>query len=82
MLFETKLTKYSNLIQAYQDATLNENEEGRQYYVSTQKQMELIATDEIIELSQEFYKPSNVQHSSLIRDKLVNAMRKDLKKYY
>jgi hypothetical protein len=82
LIFEKKLTKYSNLIDAFQNAALHKNEEARQYFVALQKQVELIGTDEIVKLSNEFYGPNSNQQSNLIRDKLVAAMRKDLKKYY
>lgn len=79
-IFEKKFTKYSEIISSYQSATIDQSEEAKQHYVSNQKQLELIGTNEIIELSKKFYAPK--VHSSLIRDKLVNYMRKDLKKYY
>lgn len=75
--FETKLTKYSNLIQAYQDSVSYPDETRRQNFVSNQKQVELIGTDKIIALSQKFYNNAGTS----IRDELVNAMREDLRKY-
>ena len=78
--FETKLTKYSNLIQAYQDCISNSDETRRQNFVSNQKQVELIGTDKIIALSQKFY-VTNANIGASIRDELVNAMREDLRKY-
>lgn len=40
-IFETKMIKYSNLIQAYQDNAATSNEVNKQNYVSHQKQVEL-----------------------------------------
>ncbi len=80
-LFETKLIKYSNLIQAYQNVVANPNEIERQNFVSNQKQVELIGTNEIIKLSQEFYNRNDEVSNKVTRDQLVKAMRKDLNRY-
>lgn len=81
LIFETKLIKYSNLIQSYQDAVIdNKSEALRQNYVSCQKQVELIGSDKVIALSQQFYKPQVIDQNH-IRDSLVIAMREDLRKY-
>lgn len=81
LIFETKLTKYSNLIQSYQDAVVdNKSEALRQNYVSCQKQVELIGSDKVIALSQQFYEVQDINQNH-IRNSLVTAMREDLKKY-
>jgi len=81
LLFETKLAKYSNLIQSYQDAVVdNKSEALRQNYVSCQKQVELIGSDKVIALSQKFYEVQDIDQNH-IRDSLVTAMREDLKKH-
>jgi hypothetical protein len=79
LIFETKLTKYSNLIQAYQECVAkNRDEVARQNYVSCQKQVELIGSRQILELSNKIYNSNDTK----IRDALVNAMREDLKYDY
>jgi hypothetical protein len=80
LIFEAKLIKYSNLIQAYQDAAKDSNEVRRQDFVSCQKQVELIGSDKIIALSEKFYESEAT--TTQLRDLMVKAMREDLKKYY
>jgi hypothetical protein len=71
------LLKYSNLITAYHDAVASISDETRQKYVSAQQQVELIANNEIVQISKEFYTAS-VQNSPSIMSALIKAMRKDL----
>jgi hypothetical protein len=77
-VFEIKLDKYSRLIQAYQDAAAGGSTEIlRQNYVSCQKQVELIGSDKVINLTKKMYH-SKANESVGVRDLLVLAMREDL----
>ncbi len=78
LLFKSKLIKYSNLIEAYQECVADPSIQAKQNVVSCQKQIELIATDEIISLSNKLFTHPNTVET---RDKLINIMRLDLKKY-
>ena len=55
LVFETKLIKYSKLIEALQDAVSDSSEKVKQNVVSAQKQVELIGAKEVISLSEKFY---------------------------
>jgi len=84
LLFETKLTKYSNLIESYRDLESESKGEDinsrKLHFVSCLKQVELIGSDKIRAISQE-YKVDQFHIQNDIRDKLVAAMREDLKKH-
>lgn len=82
LIFEAKLLKYGDLLDAYHNVvSSNSSEQMRQKYVSAQKQVALVGTSEVVQLSEEFYKKSATK-TNFIRDSLVKAMRKDLLKYY
>lgn len=80
MILEVKLTKYSNLIQSYQDVVSGGSTESlRQNYVSSQKQVELIGSNEVVSLSKKLYEAPDIE--GRIRDSIVIAMKNDLNKY-
>lgn len=78
LTFQTKLDLYSNFIQSYQDSVAKPKDEVlRQFFVANQKKLELIAPEEIREISRIFYNITPNEGPS-IRDRLVESMRKDL----
>jgi len=71
-MFETKLVKYSNLIQAYQEYIAKQDENTRQSYVSCQKQVELVGEEEIINLTEQLYDNITNNNTELLtRENLV-----------
>lgn len=79
LIFETKLRKYGELIDAYQKSAADRSESAKQNFVSAQKQVELIGAEEIIKFSERFYEPG-FSDNTRNRDALVKLMRKDLGK--
>jgi UDP-N-acetylglucosamine transferase subunit ALG13 len=77
LIFEVKLHKYGELIDAYQKSAKDKSESARQNFVSAQKQVELIGALEIVKFSEQFYAGHDKPED---RDKLVKLMRKDLEK--
>jgi hypothetical protein len=77
IIFSEKTKCYFAIIESYQNAVTNSNEENRQKFTYWQKRLEVIAPTEVVAISQLLYN-SQGQGQTEVRDRMIKAMRKDL----
>jgi hypothetical protein len=76
-LYFKKLELYTELIDRYHAVIEDPSEKNK--YVASQQKVELVASDEVVSISKEFYS-FVLENQVEIVDRLIAAMRKDLEK--
>lgn len=78
-LYKMKLNIFSELLDSYYEVAKNSS--NKLLYVSCDRKVQLIASEEVSSISKEFFNADNKKLHQEILNRLVSAMKKDLGKF-
>lgn len=78
-LYDLKLKIFSELLDAYYKVAKNSSD--KLLYVLCYRKVQLIASEEVSSISEEFFNTDKLELHPKILNRLVSAMRKDLGKF-